>query len=206
MPDGTILIWDLSPKTWAPTGVANNPRGKDLKELWASLADPDAGKAYRAIYSLSAAPDQAIPFLAERLSQPLPEPDLKRVPQLIADLDNNSSAVRAAATQNLAQFGYLAEPDMRRALKGKTTNEARVRLESLLTRLRGLQLPPETLRAARAIQVLEWIGSDAARQVLEKLPKGGPKARQTQEAKASLERLARRTAIADTSRQGPTAK
>jgi hypothetical protein len=206
MPDGTILIWDLSPKMWSPTAVANDGGGKDLKELWDYLADPDAGKAYRAIYSLAAAPDQAIPCLAERLSQPLPEPDLKRVPQFIADLDNNSSRVRAAATQNLAQLGHLAEPDMRRALKGKPTNEARVRLESLLTRLHGLPLPPETVRAARAIQVLEWIGSDAARQVLEKLSKGVPKARQTQDAKASLERLGKRTAITDTSRQGPKAK
>jgi hypothetical protein len=44
--------------------------------------------------------------------------------------------------------------------------------------------------------VLEQAGTAAARQVLEELARGAPESRLTQEAKASLERVARRPAPA----------
>jgi hypothetical protein len=50
------------------------------------------------------------------------------------------------------------------------------------------------LRRDRALAVLERIGTPAAREFLQTLAEGMPEARLTQEAKASLERLARRTA------------
>ena len=53
---------------------------------------------------------------------------------------------------------------------------------------------PDELRALRAVEVLEHVGTPEARQVLEGLTQGAPEARLTQEAKASLERLARRPA------------
>jgi hypothetical protein len=46
----------------------------------------------------------------------------------------------------------------------------------------------------RALEVLEWVGTGPARQVLEALGRGIPEARLTQEANASLERLAKRPA------------
>jgi hypothetical protein len=192
MRDGTILIWDLSPKVWTSMGDATSHAAKDFEGLWVDLADPDAGKAYRSLYALSATPARALPFLASRLLQPVPEPDRKRARQLIADLDNNRYAVREAATIELARLGQLAESEMRQALNRKPTAEMRVRLEALLKPLRGLP-PRETMRAIRAIQVLEWIGSPDAGQILEQLAHGRPEARRTQEAKATLERLANRT-------------
>ena len=50
---------------------------------------------------------------------------------------------------------------------------------------------PETLRALRAVAVLEDVGTPPARKVLETLAKGSVEARLTQEAKAALARLAR---------------
>jgi hypothetical protein len=50
---------------------------------------------------------------------------------------------------------------------------------------------PEKLRHLRAIQVLEQIGDDPARQVLEQLAQGAPDARVTEAAKSALNRLAR---------------
>jgi hypothetical protein len=46
----------------------------------------------------------------------------------------------------------------------------------------------------RALEVLEHIATPEAQQVLKTLATGAPEARLTQEAKASLARLARRTA------------
>ena len=60
--------------------------------------------------------------------------------------------------------------------------------------MRKLQEPitaPATLRSLRSIEVLENIGTLEARQVLETLSKGAAEARLTQEAEASLKRLAK---------------
>ena len=54
-------------------------------------------------------------------------------------------------------------------------------------------LPPETMRTIRAIMVLERIGSPEAQGVLETLARGAPGARETEEAKASVQNLARRS-------------
>ncbi len=53
-------------------------------------------------------------------------------------------------------------------------------------------MSPEQLQMLRVMEVLEHIGTAEARQVLAGLAKGAPEARLTQEAKASLERLAKR--------------
>jgi hypothetical protein len=50
------------------------------------------------------------------------------------------------------------------------------------------------MRVTRTVEVLEWIGTPEARQLLDMLAQGAPEAQPTQEAKASLQRLARRHA------------
>jgi hypothetical protein len=57
----------------------------------------------------------------------------------------------------------------------------------------GLPMPPEQLRAVRGVDVLERIGTAEARESLEELAKGNPKSRLMQQAKETLERLAKRT-------------
>ena len=61
----------------------------------------------------------------------------------------------------------------------------------LLAKLRPAVLPPEALSAVRGVQVLEMIANPEARKVLAVLAGGAAGARLTQEAQASLERLAR---------------
>jgi len=51
------------------------------------------------------------------------------------------------------------------------------------------------LRQLREIQVLEHIGTPEAQEVLKKLAQGAPEARLTQEAKAALDRLSKRSAV-----------
>jgi len=98
--------------------------------------------------------------------------------------------VREKAGIDLEQFEELAEPELRRALAGNPSVERRRRLESLLARLHDCS--PERLRMVRATSVLEQVASAEAKVLLESLAKGAPEARLTQEAKASLARLAKR--------------
>ncbi len=184
--DSTILIWEV-PATPRRPEVRLGP--EELAALWKDLVGGDARKAHAAIAKLAAAPAQAVPFLAERLS-PAPTVEEGRVRRLIADLDSDQFAVRQAAVQGLQDLGEMAAPLVRQVLDGKPSLEVRKRLEDLLAR--GA-LPPtgEVLRGLRALAVLERSGTAEARQLLEKLARGAPPARLTQEAKASLDRLAR---------------
>jgi hypothetical protein len=69
--------------------------------------------------------------------------------------------------------------------------EVRRRLESILINIDRALPAAEVLRRLRAIQMLEQIGSPEARRVLIMMAGGAPAAWETQEAQASLQRLAR---------------
>ena len=81
--------------------------------------------------------------------------------------------------------------------KGRVTmstfplNVARRRLEQISNTLSDIP-GPETVGTIRAIMALERIGSPEAQAVLETLAQGAPVARETEEAKTSLQRLAQR--------------
>ena len=164
---------------------------EELNTLWDELGNEDASKAYRALCTLVAAPKQSLPFLQQHLRS-IPPVDHQRIGRLILDLDSDRFPVREKATQELNRFGELAGPALRNARAAKASAEARQRLEQLLTKREKNALSPEQLQVLRAIEVLEHIASDEARQVLAGLASGAPEARLTQEAKASLERLAKR--------------
>jgi WD40 repeat protein len=178
--DGTTLVWDVAPAAAAARG---------LEGLWADLAGDDAARAYRAVNGLAAAPAPAVAYLRDRL-RPVPEVEPRRVRRLLADLDSNEFAAREAAARELAALGERVEPALRRALKESPSAEVRRRLGDLLTAPKGPP-PPNTLRALRAVWVLERVGTPEARKVLEELAQGAPAARQTAEAKAALARLER---------------
>jgi hypothetical protein len=118
------------------------------------------------------------------------------VAQLIAELDDPQFPVRQKATQQLAQLHDRVAGELARALEAKPPPELRRRLEDLLQRVRRHQLPAETVRALRAVEVLETIGTPQARQQLEDLARGVPAARLTREARAALVRLAQRPGAA----------
>jgi len=61
-----------------------------------------------------------------------------------------------------------------------------------VTRLAAFELPPDEVREWRALEVLERIGSQKARGVLEGLAKGAPGVWLTEEARAAVERLRRK--------------
>jgi RNA polymerase sigma factor (sigma-70 family) len=185
--DGTILIWELAPQA-AAVKVLDR---KELDSLWVDLAADSAPKAYRAISALAVVPRKSVPLLKDRL-RPVGEVDPKHVQKLLTDLDSEEFAVRDAAAKELTKLGDRIEPAVRRALEGKPSAEVRKRLEAILAA--PLALPTgATLRTLRAIQVLEQIGTPEAQRVLTALAGGAPEARPTREARAALDRLARRS-------------
>src|SRR5205085_91419 len=117
----------------------------------------------------------------------------KRLAGLIADLDDERFTVRERASSELALFGEAAAPALRKKLADKPSLEARQRVEQLLARLNNPlgAWSPDELRGVRALEVLERVGTSEASQILESLSKGASGDRLAQEAKASLDRLAR---------------
>ena len=63
------------------------------------------------------------------------------------------------------------------------------RLEELLRKMEDEGITSEHLRALRSVEVLEMIGTAAARKVLQNLASGAAEAEQTRKAKAALGRL-----------------
>jgi hypothetical protein len=115
----------------------------------------------------------------------------EQLAQLLVELNANVFARRAAAASELARLGPRVEVALRRGLKDAESLEMKRRLEALLDKFERHELPFETLRELRAVEMLEHLGTPPARQLLETLAHGAADARLTQEAKAALARLTR---------------
>ncbi len=184
--DTTALIWDVSDLAKDRPRRSSLSR-KELDELWSTLASEDAAKAYQAILTLESAPDPAVLLLAERLR--LQPADDKRIARLLSQLDSDDFAHRERATKQLQELGWTVESALHKALEDKPSLEARQRVMTLLDKLRQQPLPPEMLRMLRGMEVLEHIGTPAARKIIASLAEGAPQSRLTREAKAALQRL-----------------
>jgi RNA polymerase sigma factor (sigma-70 family) len=182
--DTTILLWDMTGlRRRQPAPVALSAR--EVVGLWADLGGADAARAYLAVWTLAAAPKQAVALLGDRLRS-VTAADPKRVGPLLADLDSARFAVRKRAERKLEKLGESAEPALRTALAGTPSVEVRQRVEQVLRKLGRRRLG-----YVRALEVLELLGAAEAGPLLEKLAGGASGAALTVEAKASLRRLAR---------------
>lgn len=189
--DKTALVWDVA-RRMKKEKVSLPGRGAQaLERLWVDLASEEVATAYRAMWTLRAAGEQALPFLRERLRLATAF-DERRVKQLIGDLDSDHLATRQRAETELAKRGWVVESALRRALNEKPSPEMRKRLTALVRGLERASADPKSMRVPRAIAVLEWVGSPAAVRTLKTLTNGAPDARLTREAKEALGRLAKR--------------
>jgi WD40 repeat protein len=183
--DTTVLLWDL-----AGRGPARALTAKETADLWSDLAAADAARAFRAVRRLARSPEQVVALLKEKVIPARPA-DPKRVARLIADLDSDDFATREKASRELGALADAVESPVRNALKERRSAESRRRLKDLLAGLDVKRWPPERLRVARALEVLERIGTPKAREVLKGLAEGVPQAWLTREARAALGRLGR---------------
>jgi hypothetical protein len=178
-------------------GIAGAPKDKeaasDMEKLWDRLGSAEPAAAQQVIRQLAAMPEKTLPFLRQRV-QPEKRPDADKIGQWIKDLDSTRYAARQTASVALEKLGRLVAPDLRKHLEGRVSLEARRRVEQILEKIEGSpDAPPPLsfyqLRAVRAIQVLERVGSAEARAILETLAKGPPHLRLTMEATEAQERL-----------------
>jgi WD40 repeat protein len=183
--DATALVWDVT--TLKSSASLRTARPDDLDAWWQALADQDAARAFAALGDFAAVPQQAVAFLKERL-RPVPAIEQPRVEKLIGQLDDAQYKVRQKAMRELLDIVDQIAPALDKALAASPTLEARRRLEDLYNQAASRMLQGERLRAYRAVEVLERIGTPEARQVLQALAAGAPGARVTTSARAALER------------------
>jgi WD40 repeat protein len=193
--DGGVLLWKVP--------QASDDRPHQLSEaernaLWTDLGSDSAVKAKTAIERLAHSRSVAIALITAKLN-PLAATADPAITTLVQELDSDQFATRENAMHKLRAHGAKAELALRRALDGSTSVEMRHRIEVLLepipVPLLELPVSGDSLRAVRAVEVLEHIGSPQAQKVLKTLSHGAPDARLTQEAKASLERLTHRSTV-----------
>src|SRR5262249_10136058 len=113
--DTTGLVWDLTGQRTAAALGGKALARTDLDASWEALAGGDAARAYEAVRKLAARPDEALPYLEERL-RPVRPVDEKKLAGLIADLDSSQFPVRQQAARDLEQLGELAVSACRQAL------------------------------------------------------------------------------------------
>ncbi len=187
--DTLVMVWDVTGRLQSDDAVKETP-----VRLWPRLADEDAAVAYEALWGLVAMPGPTVEFLRARLPV-LPEPDGKRIVRWVAALDEEAFEVREKATTELRAAGLAAEPALRHGLDGKPSPEMRRRIESLLENLRQPDDPakqPALRQTLRLVEVLEQIAGAGAKEALEELAARAASRWVRQEARASLDRLARR--------------
>jgi hypothetical protein len=166
---GGILIWDVARRHESRPARLSAPA---LKSLWHDLSADDARRADQAIHILAARPQQSIPFLKENL-RPVEAIDLQLLARLIGDLESDQFTIRQKAGQELERLDELAGSALRKSLSESRSPETRRRIEQLLTKQRLATISGERLRAVRAVEVLEAIGTVEAKDILQALAKGG---------------------------------
>jgi Tol biopolymer transport system component len=196
--DGTMLVsasGDSTALVWALAGASGTAKAQrlssdQLEAAWLALGGVDAAAAYQAVCRLVADPRRAVSFLGQRL-QPIPLVEEKYLTRRIAELDSRSFAVREQAARALEALHETVRPALKQALQGNLSLEARRRIERILMKTEKPFHPSsDLLRGLRALEVLERIGAGDARKTLTGISQGAESARLTQEARASLTRLA----------------
>ncbi|MFL5339302.1 MAG: hypothetical protein ACJ8F7_03965 [Gemmataceae bacterium] len=179
--DNTALVWDVT-----PTALAK-PADGDPSRLWEQLTSSDAAVVGPAIAGLVSQPEATVKLIRDRL-KPAAAPESALLDRLVADLGSDQFAARQKALAELEKLGEPALDGLQRRLAITESAEVRQKLSRLVDQLAPGQMPPERLRALRAIEVLEAIGTTAAQGHVAELAAGAPEALLTRTARSALDR------------------
>lgn len=174
--DCTALLWDLRPKE------------KPTRAAWDALTGDDPVEGYRAVWAVADDPNG--PALLRAKIAPAKPAKPAQVKQWLADLGADRYPAREAAARELQDLGWAVEQDLRAARMKATSEEVRMRLDALLTKLTRERTHAEVVHV-RAVAAMELAGTVAAKKVLAEWAAGAPGARLTIDAKAAIERLGR---------------
>jgi WD40 repeat protein len=189
--DTTLVIWDatrlgrggkLPDSQKLPTAA--------LDVLWKELASDNNVIGNAALWKMVSAVDS--PTV---LKQKIFLTDPKKIERYLADLNSKVFKVREQAMVALASYERWIEGVLRKTLENPPSEEARQRVELLLNKLSGtdaISLEQERLRARRAIEALEQIGTPSAGDLLRALAAGAAEEDLRDMAQAAVERLGRR--------------
>ncbi len=157
--DSTILKWDSTARHGKGASTPN------LAAAWEALTQ-EAIKAYPAGWDLVDARKEAVALLRKKIL-PAKKPNHEEVKRLVDGLDSNKFQDRNKASALLKSFGYSVEPLLRTLVETENRPEVKERLQKLIDEFSDPELKdPSFLQTRRAIQVLETIGSDDAKQLL----------------------------------------
>jgi hypothetical protein len=181
--DGFVCQWDLTPRP--PARLKQKPA-----DLWDSAAEADPAVAVPAVWALVQRSDELRAFVAQKLPAAR-VPPREQLAKWVDALDSAEFTEREAAAKALAVQGRLVESLLREAIQ-KGSAEVRRRARELVEAFEH-GFPPEELRALRLVQACEYAGTPSARALLKQWAGGAPGAMLTEEAKAALARLERRS-------------
>jgi WD40 repeat protein len=187
--DGTAVLWNVASAFGDEPSSGKASRGKLLRWIM-TLTAPDARQAYRAIWTLARAGDQATGLVARQLLT-FEAVESARLRGLLERLGSDDFAQRQKASGELERLGFAAEDGLRELARSNADLEARRRAERLLARWQRGGREQQWQHFVRIVEALEQIGTPAARKALQRLAERGAAIALRQQAKAACRRLER---------------
>lgn len=180
--EAPIYVWDLSERLASQRRLSQ----QGLEECWKQLAGKDAAAAWTASRQLSAAAEQALPFLRKHL-QPASPPDKQAIRRLVGRLDSRAFSEREKAAADLAETLPQSRTLLRVLLPQMESAEVRVRLQRIVDQPRWYAT--HTVRQLRALEAVERMQTPAAVALISELASGAADDPLTRDARATLQRL-----------------
>jgi WD40 repeat protein len=186
------LIWDVS-LIGNPSGFVR-PREEEFAELWSQLRESNPKAAFPVMRRLGAHPDVAVQICRQNIKPVAAALEDAVLDRLVQELGDAKFAVREQAFKKLDDLGESAVVGLKSRLASATQQETRNRMMRLLAKHDPVTPTPEMIGEARALEILEQLGTTASRELLQSLAGGAANARRTQTAIEVLKRLHRRSA------------
>lgn len=183
----TIEDLDLIDATGLNGGPDLQIAGEQLEQLWRDLDGADAAKAYRAFWTLCAAPESSVPYLRKALTWAQNPGTAKQIQTWIMELDADSFQARENAARQLGDHLDAAAGALKKTLAdGSAAAETCLRIEAILKRGDGAAAGMR--RIDEGVRILSYTNTPEAKALLNELAHGDEHARVTLMAKARLER------------------
>jgi WD40 repeat protein len=176
--DSTILLWDL--RRVLRNGLASQEERMPLfseqrETLWVQLASTDPTTSFQAAETLMNGGKASVAFLRAHLltkKQPMMgDAEQRRLLKQLADPDYKE---RAKAFVALKKLGRQVEPMLREALRTEKDEIMHLRLRTFLRELEAdgfVAAEDDRIREMRIVQLLEWMDTPAAHELLRDLKK-----------------------------------